>query len=57
LIRSEPGGDTLGPGDTGADASSRNRFLGWFGALTGATALLLIVWEGAYAHVLRACGA
>ncbi len=44
-----------GTGDADGDESSRNRFLGWFGALTGSVSLLLIIWEGAYAHVLRSC--
>jgi hypothetical protein len=56
LIRSHPGGAPLGE-DNGGDEGSRARFIGWFGVLTGATSMLLIVWEGAYAHVLRACGA
>ena len=36
--------------------SGRWLFLGWFGALTGATSLLLIVYEGTWVPFITTCG-
>ncbi len=43
------------PDELAGSRAGRQRFVGLFGFLTGATSLLLILWEGSYVLFLDAC--